>query len=316
MAKDHSIEKIELLSVDLLDQQRPLVEALKNLARSLGIEFGWHYLLDLTWIITQLGPVLGKHIMDAGAGTGILQWHLAQQGAQVISVDRLSRALLPLRFRKRFNVQGLRTGVEQDLAPSWQVFTSRFSGKAGIPAMVSEIATATLAQAKDILGIAVSFTGTETRRSPGQVLVYNQDLKNLADIQDGSLDAVVAVSALEHNTPEGLQQVVVELMRVLKPGGKLIATLCAAPDQDRWHAASSGWCYTDASLRRLFYLPPETPSNYNHYNELFSALVSCTELRDNLAAFYFRSGDNGMPWGKWDPQYIPVGVCKIKGMGI
>ena len=36
------------------------------------------------------------------------------------------------------------------------------------------------------------------------------------------------------------------------------------------------------------------------------------ELRDNLASFYFRSGDNGMPWGKWDPQYQPVGVCKVK----
>ena len=31
-----------------------------------------------------------------------------------------------------------------------------------------------------------------------------------------------------------------------------------------------------------------------------------------LAAFYARSGDNGMPWGKWDPQYQPVGVCKVK----
>jgi SAM-dependent methyltransferase len=291
-----------------LDHQRLLVEALKNLARSLGLEFGWHYLLDLTWIITQLGPVQGKQIMDAGAGTGILQWYLAQEGAQVISVDRLSRALLPLRFRKRFNVQGLRAGSEQDLAPGWEVFKSHFSGKVGIPAIIS-------AQAKDILGLAASYTGAEPRRSPGQVLVYNQDLKNLADIRDSSLDAVVAVSALEHNTPEGLQQVVVELMRVLKPGGKLIATLCAAPDQDRWHAPSSGWCYTDASLRRLFYLPGDTPSNYDHYNELFSALVGCTELRDNLASFYFRSGDNGMPWGKWDPQYIPVGVCKIKGMG-
>ncbi len=138
MTKDHSVEKLELLSVDLLDQQRPLVEALKNLARSLGLEFGWHYLLDLTWIITQLGPVEGKHLMDAGAGTGILQWYLAQQGAQVISVDRMSRALLPLRFRKRFNVQGLRAGAEQDLAPSWQVIMSRFSAKAGIPAMVSD----------------------------------------------------------------------------------------------------------------------------------------------------------------------------------
>ena len=28
----------------------------------------------------------------------------------------------------------------------------------------------------------------------------------------------------------------------------------------------------------------------------------------DLADFYFRSGDNGMPWGNWDPQYMPVGV--------
>jgi len=41
-------------------------------------------------------------------------------------------------------------------------------------------------------------------------------------------------------------------------------------------------------------------------------LVTCQELRDHLAEFYFLSGDNGMPWGKWDPQYQPVGVCKVK----
>ncbi len=101
-------------------------------------------------------------------------------------------------------------------------------------------------------------------------------------------------------------------MRVLKPGGLLLATLCAARDQDWCHDASSGWCYTDASLRRLFNLPESAPSNYARYDELFTSLKNCAELRDNLAAFYFHSGDNGMPWGKWDPQYQPVGVCKIK----
>jgi SAM-dependent methyltransferase len=73
------------------------------------------------------------------------------------------------------------------------------------------------------------------------VLVYNQDLLNLVDIADNSLDAVVSVSALEHNTPEGLKAVVQELMRVLKPGGVLLATLTAGKDQDWWHEASSGW---------------------------------------------------------------------------
>ena len=85
-------EKIEILPVTLLDQQRDTVTELKQLARSLRLDFGWHYLLDLTWIITQLGPVDGKRILDAGAGTGVLQWYLADHGAHVISVDRFSRA--------------------------------------------------------------------------------------------------------------------------------------------------------------------------------------------------------------------------------
>ena len=93
---DISQERIELLSVELLDQQRPIVEELRQLAHSLKIEFGWHYLLDLTWIISQLGSLSGKRMMDAGAGIGILQWYLAAHGADVISVDRTSRDVPPV----------------------------------------------------------------------------------------------------------------------------------------------------------------------------------------------------------------------------
>jgi ubiquinone/menaquinone biosynthesis C-methylase UbiE len=110
--------------------------------------------------------------------------------------------------------------------------------------------------------------------------------------------------------------VVQELMRVLKPGGVLLATLTAGKDQDWWHEASSGWCYTDHTLRQLFDLPLDAPSNYGRYDELFAALKDCAELRDNLASFYFRSEDKGMPGGVWDPQYQPVGVCKVKTAGL
>jgi hypothetical protein len=101
-------------------------------------------------------------------------------------------------------------------------------------------------------------------------------------------------------------------MRVLKPGGLLLATLGAARDADWFHEPSRGWCYTEASLRSLFSLAEDIPANYSHYDELLRDLKNCSELRDNLADFYFRSGDNGMPWGKWDPRYQSVGVCKQK----
>ena len=143
-------------------------------------------------------------------------------------------------------------------------------------------------------------------------MIYNQDLADLVDLPDNSVDAVVAVSALEHNPPENLPRVVRELTRVIKPGGVLLATLCAARDQDWYHTPSAGWCYSAASLRSSFDLAAGTPDNYARYDEFFQALKDCAELRDHLARFYFKSGDNGMPWGQWDPQYQPVGVCKIK----
>ena len=283
-------DKIEILPVSLLDQHRPTVEALRRLARALKLEFGWHYLLDLTWIIHHLGPVQGKRILDAGAGTGVLQWYLAEQGAEVLSVDRGSRAELPLRFRRRYGVTGLRDG---DLMPYLRGLTSA-------PGVRLKARAAYLAALLDF------------HTSRGRVVVYHQDLKTLVDIGDQTIDAVVAVSALEHNDPQDLGQVVSELSRVLKPGGVLLATLGAACDQDWFHEPSKGWNYTDASLRRLFGLPESAPSNYDHFNELFASLCECRELRENLAAFYARSGDNGMPWGRWDPQYPPVGVCKVK----
>ncbi len=295
-------QKIEILPVDLLEQNRPVVEALKQLARTLRLEFGWHYLLDLTWTIQHLGPVQGQRIMDAGAGTGLLQWYLANAGAQVYSVDRLSRATLPPRFRRQFHVRGLRA---TDLSSTGQAFLQ----------VLERPATGPLYRRWAARAAALAREGASYLGSPqggGNVIVYNQDLTDLADIGDGSLDAIVAISSLEHNSPEGLEQVVAELMRVLKPGGLLLATLTAGRDRDWWHAASSGWCYTDTSLRRLFKLPDETPSNYDRYDELFARLKDCAELRDNLARFYYQSTDKGMPKGIWNPEYQPVGVCKIK----
>jgi SAM-dependent methyltransferase len=291
-------EKIEILSVELLNRHRPLVTALRSLANALHIGLGWHYLLDMSWILANLGEARGKTILDAGAGTGLLQWYLAEQGARVLSVDRVSRAQLPWRFRARYHVRGLRP---QDLHSPLAVMRENVAAARGIGKIKAALR-----------GIAAWLLATFPRPRRGEVILYNQDLSAMADLPDESMDAVISVSALEHNSPSGLEQVVNELWRVLKPGGILLATLGAASQADWFHEPSQGWCYTEQTLRRLFRLPDSVPSNYHRYDEYFAALCACAELRDNLADFYFRSGNNGMPWGKWDPQYQPVGIKKIK----
>ncbi len=292
-------ESIYILPVELLDQQRSTVEWLKKLAAQLGIGLGWHYLLDLSWILACLGDVRGKRILDAGAGSGLMQWALAERGAEVTSVDRSSRAAISLRFRAAYRLKGMRP---EDLEPAIQVFQSNVEGSVGLTHRVA----VTLRGAAGLVKTALP------KSAPGRVIIYNTDLCRMELIPPNSMDAAVAVSALEHNQPKDLVDVVKELMRVLKPGGKLLATLGAAREEDWFHQPSQGWCYTDKTLAMLFRLPADTASNYDHFDELFAALKNCAELRDGLAPFYFKSGDNGMPWGKWDPRYPPVGVCKLK----
>jgi len=218
--------------------------------------------------------------------------------AEVISADRGSRYDLPLVMRSRYKVRGLR---QSDLGSAWNVLKGNVSRASGFGKIVYFLR-----------GLVALVMIALPRRFSGRVLIYNEDLTCMPDIPDNFLDAVVAVSALEHNSPEGLQKVVAEIMRKLKPGGKLLATLCAGKDKDWFHEPSHGWCYTDATLRRLFDLPDDTPSNYARYDELFNSLKNNTELREKLAKIYFQSGENGMPWGRWEPQYQPVGVCKVK----
>jgi SAM-dependent methyltransferase len=292
--------KIEILPVSLLENEKSIINELKVLADKLKLEFGWHYLLDLSWILRNLDEIEGQKFIDAGAGTGIMQWYLANKGARVISIDRDSRANLNQRFRRRFNIRGLR---EYDLSEV-SSFSEMKQKRLIIPQLVDIV---------DRLSYKInSYTGNKGENDPGEVIIYNQDLENLDQIPDDSIDAIVAVSSLEHNSPDGLGRVVAELLRVLKPGRAILATLGAAKEEDWFHEASQGWCYTETTLRKVFQISPDVKTNFDQYDRLFENLRENKELKDNLASFYFRSDKNGMPWGKWDPKYQPVGICKLK----
>jgi len=296
--------RLELLSVSLLDQHRDIVAEMLETSKTLGVQLGWHYLLDLSWAATELTPTPGVLIIAAGAGLGAMQWWLADHGATVISVDRERRTRLPYLHRKLYRVQGLR---EKDLSPSPRLAALRAFLPSRYPRLWRQY-PAKLRAAFKTLSV------DSEARAKGVIYIYNQDLRSLPEVASDSADAVVSISALEHNHPQELRDIVPELIRVLKPGGPLLATLAAARDRDWFHEPSGGWCYTEASLRDLFDLRSDCPSNYDRYDELFATIRDCAELRDNLADFYFRSGNNGMPWGVWDPQYQPVGVVKVKAL--
>ncbi len=84
------MRNLELLSPSLLAKDPEKVREVELLQRALWREIGWHYLVDLVWvlqIIGTLGLPSGAKILDAGAGRGLLQYLLAARGYEVTSVD-------------------------------------------------------------------------------------------------------------------------------------------------------------------------------------------------------------------------------------
>jgi len=151
---------LEVLSVDLLDQHRGRVEELRDLSRGIAVPIGWHYLLDLVWILDRLGDVDGMTILDAGAGIGVIQWYLAGSGANVISADRIDRSRLPIHLRRRFTVRGQRPG---DLGGTLATVLSP------------------KALARSLVG---AFRGGLERGASGSVTLYHADLSRLTEVSD------------------------------------------------------------------------------------------------------------------------------------
>ncbi|GMR11338.1 MAG: hypothetical protein BMS9Abin28_2168 [Anaerolineae bacterium] len=292
--------QLEILSVVLLEKHKHLVNQIRHRAHELGIELGWHYDLDLAWIASQIEDPTGMRILDAGGGTGALQWWLADHGAEIVSVDRLDRSDLSGRYRLSYRVDGLRPG---DLDPAWRVVWRRL--RQPYKSVGYRLGGALRAGLTGIFGPFVP-------KAAGRVILYRHSLETMPELEDESFDAVVSVSALEHNDPSVLPLVVDELMRLLRPGGMLLATLAAARDQDWYHEPSKGWCLTEATLLSAFGMPPDATTNFSEYDSLFAGIRECDVLRERLAPVFFESGESGMPWGIWDPQYQPVGVRKRK----
>lgn len=268
----------------------------RETARKVGLGLGWHWLLDLSEAARRPQPRPTIRVPDAGAGVALMPWWLADRGANVLSGDRGRRRGLPLNLRVRHRVAGWRNGGHgpwptlrgrNHLSPRSPLRRPRYPEKL--------IDAWALVQAK-------------RRSAPpfGTVHISQQDPAALRYVDDESMDAVVSISALEHNSLENLPSCVSELVRVLRPGGTLVATVGAAKERDWFHEPSKGWCLTEGTLRRVFGLPDDCPTNFAEYDAIFDAVRACDALKDHLAKWHFRFGEKWNSLDHLGPQ-VPVG---------
>lgn len=335
-------DRIEVLSCDFFENYKEEMEVVERIRKYFGNPgIGWHYYLDLAWMVREIRRLPeGSLILDAGAGTGLSQFILAELGYNVISADFANRTFSK-QYRDRYG------SVMHFINDQDQVYDNRYTrhlekiykspvvkGKEYIAkssGLVSRlISFFSASSGENTLSIieqnrfnpSYGMTSSsavnrvlreDVKGNCGRIFIYKCDLKDMSILPDNFVDGVVSISALEHNDHEDFTKCMDEILRVTKPGGQLAITVSASQSEDWFHEQSKGWCYSEATLKRLFRLPERVASNFSQKEEIFEKLrKENNELHKRLAPFYYKSGENGMPWGKWDPKYQPVGVLKIK----
>jgi len=96
VSRDH----IQLFDESLIDDNPQLARDVLGFTTRYGHGLGWHYLLDLIWILKELNLPPRSTILDAGAGSGLLQYILIELGYNVVSVDMSAgRVVHPLAYK-------------------------------------------------------------------------------------------------------------------------------------------------------------------------------------------------------------------------
>ena len=306
-----------MLSFELIDPSQqiagPDFHIVRSFLKATGrTQIGWHYITDLTWLYSRI-----KHwprslrILDAGGGTGPLQFLMAELGFNITNID-MALTQPPTSFTSRYQTTLIQlpasnTSEYLDFLNCNQMGRQYF----GFQRIIRRIKKHFQENRLLILFYHLRHNRWRQRFRVSSTQVGNiqwaaGNLCSLNGISSNSFDAVVSLSALEHIPMEQLGNVMKEIRRVLKSQNYWAITTSATDQDTTWyHQQSRGYCYSVSDLEKHFEATSSYPQNPKR---ILQEYRNCDYLKRHLAKFYSKSGEYGMPWGQWDPKYIPVGI--------
>jgi len=275
---------------------------------------GWHYITDLTWIYAQVKHWPREYkILDAGGGGGPLQFLLTELGFDVTNIDMVLE-LPSQRYVDRYEATytTLPSYCPTDYVVHLKSYKRKLSGRI-INNAKTLIRNNGLYQTVKLS--QYNSVHNRWRRSAsineipiGQLNWVQGNLCAIPEIGNASFDAIVSLSAIEHIPEKLLPQALMELRRVLCPDAKwAVTTSCTEQKKSWFHEPSQGMCFSTNDIESLF---NSIPVQKQMPDQVLEKYKNCSYLKENISSFYEKSSNNGMPWGKWQPKYIPVGLVK------
>lgn len=321
-----------MLDIGLLDDEQKLKE-ITHWLKTLNWPNGWHYDLDIIWIlknIEELKLPSGAIIVDVGAGLGVTQFILAARGYNVISLDFTDREI-PKFTKGIFNIEIEKKvlGDSENEYMNFMTYGQENKKLKKLSLIVKKIntivcdPTLSIYYLKNISKIFYYFKIELCKRfniyyfleklknhsSFGKIIFLRATFNNM-HLVDNLADALVSVSAFEHNTYEDMPDSVKEFERVLKKGARMLITTSASYDEDWYFEPSKGWNFTCRTLSEWFNVKGE----YKYcYAKALERIRSSKKLKSRISPFYKYNGQNGLPYAKLeDAKYVPVGIIKTK----
>ena len=312
---------IELLDIGLLEDN----ELLKEIDHWLNVfnwPNGWHYDLDIIWIVKQLennNILPGATILDAGAGYGMTQFLLAARGYNIISLDFTPRDL-PKKATGIFDIEIIGNDLESYKSEYMEYMTYGKSTNEFVHILKS-VPTALFHPVK-----VIRYLNKINKALKSDIANRNEKKKNHGNfgkiqflrgtfndipLEDQAIDALISISAFEHNMYEDMPNSVNEFNRVLKNDGIMFITTSAARDKDWYQEASKGWNFSKETLLSWFNV-----SNENidfDYDFKYDRIINSKKISDRLEDYYKNKDNLTIPNGDMkNIKYIPVGIRKNK----
>lgn len=312
---------IELLDISLLEDDE-LLNEIDHWLKVFNWPNGWHYDLDIIWIVKQLennNILPGATILDAGAGYGMTQFLLAARGYNIISLDFTQRDY-PKKARGIFDIEI----IENDFGPYKSEYMEYMTyGKSTneFIHILKSVPTALFHPVKVIRYlnkinkalksyIANHNEKTKNHRKFGKIQFLRGTFNDIS-LEDNAVDALISISAFEHNMYEDMPSSINEFNRVLKNDGIMLITTSAARDKDWYQEASKGWNFTKKTLSSWFNV-----SNENidfDYDIKYDGIINSKKLSDRLGDYYKNKENLTIPNGDIkNIEYIPVSIRKNK----
>ncbi len=272
---------------------------------------GWHYIIDLIWIYSHAVKwPQGCRVLDAGGGRGPVQFLLAEMGFDVTNID-LFHTQPDFAFFSRYGTKrnALNSYVETRYVEHIKGF-GRYRQQ--LKRVLKTIMESSILRESTTEAYAKKHEKWRTlngfnERKVGSIQWFTGNLCNVPEIETGSFDVVVSLSALEHIPLEILPTALAEIRRLIRPDGHWAVTTSGTELNATWyHQPAQGYCFSKSDLESIY---QASAKNTEKPVDIMRLYQTSHYLKENLALNYRLSGNNGMPWGKWRPLYIPVGIA-------